>query len=143
MTEFWSDRFHWCALAAGFVAAAEGWIHDSERVKRLAYQWYAEGAFRDEQRAKEQAVHRPGKRGVMWPFKKTPTQDDLVKAHREMVETAAVYQACDKSYYSSDKTSEERVALKIAYLKAGKARTEAERRYDRLERIFRKANGLE
>jgi hypothetical protein len=45
--DFWNDRFHWCVLAAGFLAASEGWLHDSERVKRLAYQWYEEGAFAD------------------------------------------------------------------------------------------------
>jgi hypothetical protein len=43
--DFWSDRFHWCALAAGFMAACEGRLDDSEYVKRLAYEWYEVGAF--------------------------------------------------------------------------------------------------
>ena len=44
---FWNDRFHWCALAAGFLAASEGRLGDSEYVRRLTYQWYEEGAFRE------------------------------------------------------------------------------------------------
>jgi hypothetical protein len=32
--------FHRCALAAGFVAAGEGRLHDSEYVRRLAYGMY-------------------------------------------------------------------------------------------------------
>ena len=47
--DFWSNRFHWCALAAGFLAAAEGRLSDSEYVKRLAYQAYESGAFRQRQ----------------------------------------------------------------------------------------------
>jgi hypothetical protein len=43
--DFWNDRFHWCALAAGFLAASEGRLWDSEYVRNLAYQWYEEGAF--------------------------------------------------------------------------------------------------
>ncbi len=45
--EFWSNRFHYCALAAGFIAAAEGRLHDSFYVRELAYRMYEEGAFRD------------------------------------------------------------------------------------------------
>jgi hypothetical protein len=49
--DFGSDRFHWCALAAGFLAASEGRLDDSEYVRRLAYQWYEEGAFAEEAKA--------------------------------------------------------------------------------------------
>jgi len=45
--EFWSDRFHFCALAAGFIAAAEGKLADALYVRELAYAMYEEGAFRD------------------------------------------------------------------------------------------------
>ncbi len=38
--EFWSNPFHHAALTAGFVAAAEGWLSDSARVRRLAYALY-------------------------------------------------------------------------------------------------------
>lgn len=48
--DLWSDRFHWCALAAGFLAASEGRLHDSEYVRRLGYQWYEEGAFAEQVR---------------------------------------------------------------------------------------------
>lgn len=47
----WSDRFHWCALAAGFIAASEDRLHDSQYVRDLAYRMYEEGAFRDRVRA--------------------------------------------------------------------------------------------
>lgn len=52
--DIFNDRFHWCSLAAGFLAASEGWLHDSERVRQLAYQWYEEGAF-----AERVAARRP------------------------------------------------------------------------------------
>jgi hypothetical protein len=45
--DFWENRFHWCALAAGFLAAAEGRLNDDEYVKKLAYEFYETGAFRD------------------------------------------------------------------------------------------------
>jgi hypothetical protein len=45
--EFWSNRFHCCALAAGFIAAIEGRLHDSYYVREMAYRMYEEGAFRD------------------------------------------------------------------------------------------------
>lgn len=45
--EFWDNRFHWCALAAGFIAAIEGKLRDSLYVRELAYSMYEEGAFRD------------------------------------------------------------------------------------------------
>lgn len=48
--DFWSNRFHWCALAAGFLAAAEGRLGDSDCVKRLAYRTYESGAFRERQK---------------------------------------------------------------------------------------------
>jgi hypothetical protein len=44
---FWSDRFHFCALAAGFIAASEGRLDDALYVRELAYSLYEEGAFRD------------------------------------------------------------------------------------------------
>lgn len=43
--EFWSNRFHACALAAGFIAAAEGRLDDSRYVRDLAYGMYEDGAF--------------------------------------------------------------------------------------------------
>ena len=45
--EFWENRFHWCRLAAGFLAATEGRHDDSEYVKKLAYEYFEAGAFRD------------------------------------------------------------------------------------------------
>ncbi len=44
---FWSDRFHYCALAAGFIASAEGRLDDALYVRELAYGFFKEGAFRD------------------------------------------------------------------------------------------------
>jgi len=44
---FWQDRFHHCALAAGFIAAAEGKLDDALYVRELAYSLYKQGAFRD------------------------------------------------------------------------------------------------
>ena len=44
---FWDNRFHYCALAAGFIAVSEGRLHDSYYVRELAYRMYEEGAFRD------------------------------------------------------------------------------------------------
>jgi hypothetical protein len=44
---FWSDRFHHCVLAAGFIAASEGRLDDALYVRELAYAFYKEGAFRD------------------------------------------------------------------------------------------------
>lgn len=45
--DIFNDRFHWCALAAGFLATSEGRLDDSAYVKQLAYEFYEEGAFRD------------------------------------------------------------------------------------------------
>ena len=45
--EFWENRFHWCVLAAGFLAAAEGRQNDDAYIKTLAYEFYETGAFRD------------------------------------------------------------------------------------------------
>jgi len=39
--------FHWCALAAAFVAAGEGRLHDSAYAKQLTYDLYEGGAFRN------------------------------------------------------------------------------------------------
>ena len=46
--DFWSDRFHACALAAGFIAHGEGRLDDSEYVRQLAYSLYEEGTFREQ-----------------------------------------------------------------------------------------------
>ena len=43
----WSNRFNWCALAAGFLAHAEGRIDDSRYVQTLACELFETGAFRD------------------------------------------------------------------------------------------------
>ena len=44
----WSNRFHWCTLAAGFLAAAvEGRLDDSQYVQRLTYEFFETGAFQD------------------------------------------------------------------------------------------------
>ena len=40
-----TDWFHQAALAVGFVAAAEGWLGDSERVKRVVYALYETGEW--------------------------------------------------------------------------------------------------
>jgi hypothetical protein len=45
--EFWHNRFHWCAVAAGFLAASEGRLDDSLYVRELAYTFYEQGAFHD------------------------------------------------------------------------------------------------
>lgn len=45
--DIFQDRWHWCALAAGFLAAAEGRLEDSAYVRELAYRFYEEGAFAD------------------------------------------------------------------------------------------------
>ncbi len=44
----WTNRFHWCSLAAGFLAAAEGRLDDSRYVRELAYEFFETGAFRDQ-----------------------------------------------------------------------------------------------
>jgi hypothetical protein len=41
---FWSDRFHWCVLAAGFLAASEGRLDDSASVRESACRWYVSPA---------------------------------------------------------------------------------------------------
>jgi hypothetical protein len=58
--DFWSDRFHWCALAAGFLAASEGRLTDSAYVKRFADEFYNEGAF--------MAEAKSGRRGSQMSF---------------------------------------------------------------------------
>jgi hypothetical protein len=40
-----ADWFHQCALAVGFVAHAEGWLHDSERVRAVVYHLYERGEW--------------------------------------------------------------------------------------------------
>jgi hypothetical protein len=46
--DFWDNRFHQCALAVGFVAHAEGWLHDSERVRRVVYHLYERSEWPDD-----------------------------------------------------------------------------------------------
>ena len=41
--DFWENRFHTAALTVGFVAAAEGWLHDSLRVRTAVYALYETG----------------------------------------------------------------------------------------------------
>ena len=57
---FWSNRFHHCALAAGFLAASEGRLADSRYVQRLAYDLYesaaAPGVFVTVERWSDQAA---------------------------------------------------------------------------------------
>jgi hypothetical protein len=43
--QFWANRFHACALAAGFIAFHEGRLDDSRYVKALAYELFESGAF--------------------------------------------------------------------------------------------------
>ena len=43
----WGNRFHWCSLAAGFLAATEGRLGDSRYVRQLAYEFFETGAFQD------------------------------------------------------------------------------------------------
>jgi hypothetical protein len=44
--------WHYASLAAGSIANEQGWLHDSERVKRLAYAMY-EAAIRQVQASAE------------------------------------------------------------------------------------------
>jgi hypothetical protein len=46
-------RWDLCALYAGKLAQAEGKLHDSEHVKRLAYELYEEGAFGEPEKPPE------------------------------------------------------------------------------------------
>jgi hypothetical protein len=56
---FWSNRFHWCALAAGFIAAGEDRLADALYVRELAYKLYEEGAFRDRVKGTRQTQPKP------------------------------------------------------------------------------------
>jgi hypothetical protein len=49
--DLWKDRFHLCSLIAGRIAHAEGRLADSEYVRKLAYDFFESGAFRDTQPA--------------------------------------------------------------------------------------------
>jgi hypothetical protein len=53
--DFWNNRWHWCVLAAGFLAASEGRLDDSLYVKELAYFFFEDGAFRDRVKTKPQS----------------------------------------------------------------------------------------
>jgi hypothetical protein len=44
--DFWSNRFHACALAAGFIATSEGRLADRRYVQSLCYDLFEGGAFR-------------------------------------------------------------------------------------------------
>jgi hypothetical protein len=44
--EFWQNRFHTCALVAGFLATRDGRLHDAGYVRQIAYQLYESGAYR-------------------------------------------------------------------------------------------------
>ena len=45
--DIWADRFHAVALAVGFVAHAEGWLDDAERVRAVVYHLYERGEWPD------------------------------------------------------------------------------------------------
>lgn len=45
--DFWSNRFHTCALVAGSLAASQGRLADSSYVKRLAYHLYEHETWPD------------------------------------------------------------------------------------------------
>jgi hypothetical protein len=45
--DFHSNRFHWCALAAGFLAQQDGRLGDSLYVRELAYHFFETKAFAD------------------------------------------------------------------------------------------------
>lgn len=45
--DFWLDRFHLCSLYAAKLALSEGKLHDSEHVKRIAYELFEGGAFKE------------------------------------------------------------------------------------------------
>lgn len=53
---FWTNRFHWCALAAGFQALVEGRFEDSLYVRELAYHFYETGGFADRVPSRNAAV---------------------------------------------------------------------------------------
>jgi hypothetical protein len=55
-TTIWSDRFHWCALAAGFMAFLEGRLDDSCYVRDPTYRMYEDGAFADRAIAHRQST---------------------------------------------------------------------------------------
>lgn len=59
MTEedFWSNRFHVCALVAGFIAWAEGRLDDPLYVRDLAYRMYEDGAYQT--RAESEPARTP------------------------------------------------------------------------------------
>ncbi len=55
-----SDWFHQAALAVGFVAHAEGWLGDSDRVKRAVYALYETGEWPAEAAAPAGVTTPPG-----------------------------------------------------------------------------------
>ena len=50
--DFWSNPFRRFTLAAGFIAASEGRLDDSDYVRELTYSMFEEGTFRDRRRPK-------------------------------------------------------------------------------------------
>ena len=45
--EFWANRFHHCALIAGFIASDKGRLADCQYVQQLAYDLFESGVFRN------------------------------------------------------------------------------------------------
>lgn len=72
----WSNRFHWCAVAAGFIAHAESRLDESSYVKELAYEMYESGAFRDRITSSSQAVD-PTDQSMVLSSRSTRTESDL------------------------------------------------------------------
>lgn len=66
--EFWSARFHSCALTAGFIAHAAGRLHDSEYVRLLAYDLCEHGKLSDP----NQPTGKPPGWPVDLPSERTP-----------------------------------------------------------------------
>jgi hypothetical protein len=48
---FWDNRFHWCALAAGFLAVTEDRLAGSDYVRDLTYRMFEKGEFTDRVRS--------------------------------------------------------------------------------------------
>lgn len=57
-----NDRFHFCALAAGFIAASEDRLDDALYVRELAYGLFKDGAFQDRARRAAPAGRHPSLR---------------------------------------------------------------------------------
>ena len=55
---FWDNRFHWCALAAGFLAVTEDRLADSDYVRDLAYRMFEKGEFTESVRSQRCCISR-------------------------------------------------------------------------------------